>query len=256
MVGSIAGNVSKLGWKFEISLEICFLHLSIASNLVLFRLNWVHPLSQLRGKSHRRDLIWRRQCKARDFSNDQVTKLYIATDGRFRLNPATSFWVYLTNLTPRHKPYLLLILALSSDHPELQSSAQTILIGPRLRCRYRNFKFSFKETTIIRPAHETPKHCLKISELDLLVPSIHVPGVYFYRRPNNSSDFFEAGLLKEALSKVLVPYYPMAGRLGRAENRKFIDINCNGEGVLSMEAETTSVIDDLGDFESTIIREY
>ena len=113
-----------------------------------------------------------------------------------------------------------------------------------------------KETTIIRPAHETPKHCLKISELDLLVPSIHVPGVYFYRRPNNSSDFFEAGLLKEALSKVLVPYYPMAGRLGRAENRKFIDINCNGEGVLSMEAETTSVIDDLGDFESTIIREY
>lgn len=44
MVGSIAGNVSKLGWKFEISLEICFLYLSIASNLVLFRLNWVHPL--------------------------------------------------------------------------------------------------------------------------------------------------------------------------------------------------------------------
>ncbi|KAH9666122.1 Shikimate O-hydroxycinnamoyltransferase [Citrus sinensis] len=110
-----------------------------------------------------------------------------------------------------------------------------------------------KESTIIRPAHETPKHCLKNSELDLLVPSIHVPGVYFYRRPNNSSDFFEAGLLKEALSKVLVPYYPMAGRLGRAENGKFIDINCNGEGVLFMEAETTCVIDDLGDFESNTI---
>ncbi|GAY51224.1 hypothetical protein CUMW_132610 [Citrus unshiu] len=110
-----------------------------------------------------------------------------------------------------------------------------------------------KESTIIRPAHETPKHCLKNSELDLLVPSIHVPGVYFYRRPNNSSDFFEAGLLKEALSKVLVPYYPMAGRLGRAENGKFTDINCNGEGVLFMEAETTCVIDDLGDFESNTI---
>ncbi|GAY51223.1 hypothetical protein CUMW_132600 [Citrus unshiu] len=66
---------------------------------------------------------------------------------------------------------------------------------------------------------------------------------------DNVSAFHDAarpGLLKEALSKVLVPYYPMAGRLGRAENRKFIDINCNGEGVLSMEAETTSVIDDLG----------
>ncbi|KAH9714491.1 Shikimate O-hydroxycinnamoyltransferase [Citrus sinensis] len=110
-----------------------------------------------------------------------------------------------------------------------------------------------KESTIIRPAHETPKHCLKNSELDLLVPSIHAPGVYFYRRPNNSSDFFGAGLLKEALSKVLVPYYPMAGRLGRAENGKFTDINCNGEGVLFMEAETTCVIDDLGDFESNTI---
>lgn len=94
------------------------------------------------------------------------------------------------------------------------------------------------------------KHCLKNSELDLLVPSIYLPGVHSYRQPNNSSNSFEAGLLKEALSKVLVPYYPMAKRLGRAEDGKFIEINCNGEGVLFMEAETSCVIDDLGDFES------
>ena len=54
-------------------------------------------------------------------------------------------------------------------------------------------------------------------------------------------------MLKEALSKTLVPFYPMAGRLGSDENGR-LDIICNAEGVLLIEAETTSTIDDLGDF--------
>lgn len=57
-------------------------------------------------------------------------------------------------------------------------------------------------------------------------------------------------MLKEALSKVLVPFYPMAGRLGRDQKGR-IEIKCNGEGVLFVEAETSHVIDDLGDFESS-----
>lgn len=44
---------------------------------------------------------------------------------------------------------------------------------------------------------------------------------------------------------------PMAGRFGRDENGRIV-INCNGEGVLFLEAETSCVIDDLGDFESTL----
>ncbi|KAA3480055.1 shikimate O-hydroxycinnamoyltransferase-like [Gossypium australe] len=71
-----------------------------------------------------------------------------------------------------------------------------------------------KESTIVRPADDIPKQ----------------------RR------------LKEALSKILVPFYPIAGRLGYDENGR-LEIICNAEEVLFVEAETTSVMEHLiGDF--------
>ncbi|KAJ4709561.1 Hydroxycinnamoyl-CoA shikimate/quinate hydroxycinnamoyl transferase, partial [Melia azedarach] len=104
-----------------------------------------------------------------------------------------------------------------------------------------------KQSAMIRPAQETPKHLLPNSELDLVAPAMYVPTVYFYRRSNDSSNFFEAGLLKESLSHILVPFYPIAGRLGKTEDGGNV-VECNGEGVLFIEAETDCVIDDLGDF--------
>ncbi|KAJ4710284.1 Hydroxycinnamoyl-CoA shikimate/quinate hydroxycinnamoyl transferase [Melia azedarach] len=103
-----------------------------------------------------------------------------------------------------------------------------------------------KESTIIRPAQETPKHCLRLSDSDLLVRAVHASNVFFYRS-NDSFNFFDIGLLKESLSKVLVPFYPMAGRFGRDENGR-IQMQCNGEGVLFEEAESSCAIDDFGDF--------
>lgn len=44
-----------------------------------------------------------------------------------------------------------------------------------------------------------------------------------------------------------MPFYPVAGRLQKDENGK-IEILCNGEGVLFLEAETSCGIDDFGDF--------
>ncbi|KAF4397146.1 hypothetical protein G4B88_008992 [Cannabis sativa] len=46
------------------------------------------------------------------------------------------------------------------------------------------------------------------------------------------------------LAKVLVPFYPLVGRL-RYDNGGRLEINCNLEGVLFMVAETESVMDDL-----------
>ena len=114
-------------------------------------------------------------------------------------------------------------------------------------------EIQIKKSTTIRPAEETPKHCLQSSVLDLLPRAAHIPGFYFFRQgqPNDSSNFFEAGLLKEALSKVLVPFYPMAGRLGRDQNGR-IEIKCNGEGALFAEAKTSCVLEDLEDFESNL----
>ncbi|OVA10306.1 Transferase [Macleaya cordata] len=111
-------------------------------------------------------------------------------------------------------------------------------------------KITVTESTMVRPAEDTPKLNLWNSNVDLVVPRMHTPSVYFYR-PNGSSNFFDGNVLKEALSKALVPFYPMAGRLKRDEDGR-IEIDCSGQGVLLVEAETGSVVDDFGDFAPTL----
>ncbi|KAG0472031.1 hypothetical protein HPP92_016577 [Vanilla planifolia] len=109
-----------------------------------------------------------------------------------------------------------------------------------------------RETTMVKPAAETPRRRLWNSNLDLVVPRFHTPSVYFYRRPEDAGEmFFEAVRLKETLSRALVPFYPMAGRLARDEDGR-IAIECNGEGVLFVVAETDAVVDDFGDFAPTM----
>ncbi|KAH7859812.1 hypothetical protein Vadar_005768 [Vaccinium darrowii] len=85
-------------------------------------------------------------------------------------------------------------------------------------------KIKVKESTIVKPAKETPKHILRSSNLDLL----------------------------EALSNCLVVFYPVAGRLRRRDDGGSkgggFDIDCNGKGVLFVEAEAEGVTDDFSDF--------
>lgn len=107
-----------------------------------------------------------------------------------------------------------------------------------------------KSAQMVRPAAPTPQRDLWNSNVDLVVPRIHTASVYFYR-PSGSPDFFSMQILRDALSKLLVPFYPMAGRLKRDPDGR-IEINCNGEGVLLVEAITDSVIDDFGDFAPTM----
>ncbi|KAJ0724387.1 putative transferase [Helianthus annuus] len=107
---------------------------------------------------------------------------------------------------------------------------------------------TIKNSTIIPPSEpiaDAPNQ-LWTSNLDLVVGRIHILTVYFYR-PNGSSNFFDPNVMKKALADVLVPFYPMAGRLGRDESGRIV-INCNGEGVLFVEAESDSCLDDFGEF--------
>lgn len=111
-------------------------------------------------------------------------------------------------------------------------------------------KIEVKESTMVKPAAETPQQRLWNSNVDLVVPNFHTPSVYFYR-PTGSPNFFDGKVLKEALSKALVPFYPMAGRLCRDEDGR-IEIDCKGQGVLFVEAESDGVVDDFGDFAPTL----
>ncbi|RZC57093.1 hypothetical protein C5167_004392 [Papaver somniferum] len=114
-------------------------------------------------------------------------------------------------------------------------------------------KVTVRESSVVKPAKETPKVCLWTSNFDQLFV-VHAQTVYFYRRPtltggssSSSDDFFDSTVLKDGLSKALVYYYPIAGRLKRNESGR-AEINCTGEGATFIEAETDSCIEDLGDF--------
>ncbi|KAI4312959.1 hypothetical protein MLD38_037743 [Melastoma candidum] len=107
-----------------------------------------------------------------------------------------------------------------------------------------------RESTMVKPAGETPRHFLWNSNMDLIVRHGHMITVYFYR-PNGVPGFFDAEVMKEALGKALVMFYPMAGRLRRDEEGR-VEIDCNGEGALFVVAETLSMINDLGDFTASL----
>ncbi|KAL9996701.1 putative quinate O-hydroxycinnamoyltransferase [Helianthus debilis subsp. tardiflorus] len=111
-------------------------------------------------------------------------------------------------------------------------------------------KITVTNSTMVRPAEETPRIKLWNSNVDLVVPNFHTPSVYFYR-PNGGSNFFDPKVMIKALSKALVPFYPMGGRLTRDEDGR-IEIDCQGQGVLFVEAESDGVIDDFGDFAPTL----
>ncbi|KAJ8553563.1 hypothetical protein K7X08_024241 [Anisodus acutangulus] len=111
-------------------------------------------------------------------------------------------------------------------------------------------KIEVRKSTMVQPATETPQLKLWNSNVDLVVPNFHTPSVYFYR-PTGSPNFFDGKVLKEALSRALVPFYPMAGRLSRDEDGR-IEIDCKGQGVLFVEAESDGVVDDFGDFAPTL----
>ncbi|PON77790.1 Transferase [Parasponia andersonii] len=106
-----------------------------------------------------------------------------------------------------------------------------------------------KEKTMVKPAEKSPRQWLWMSILDMMNNPNHVPLIYFYRS-NGASNFFDANVLKQALSKVLVTFYPLAGRF-RLDGGGRIEIDCNDEGVLFVTAETSYVIDSVGDFAPT-----
>ncbi|MCO5606787.1 hypothetical protein L7F22_060977 [Adiantum nelumboides] len=117
-------------------------------------------------------------------------------------------------------------------------------------------KVTVRRSKLVPPATETPKRVLWNSNVDLVIPRIHTPSVYFYTRNNDrmgkTDDFFSFDILEKALGKALVPFYPMAGRLLMNFEDGRIYLNCNAKGVLLVEAEIDAVLDDFGDFAPTL----
>ncbi|KAK1567857.1 hypothetical protein Q3G72_017531 [Acer saccharum] len=109
------------------------------------------------------------------------------------------------------------------------------------------FQLSVKqlgEPTLVTPAEETEKGLYFLSNLDQNIAVI-VRTIYCFKSDDKGNE--KAGeVIKEALKKVLVHYYPLAGRLTISSEGKLI-INCNGEGAVFVEAEANCSLEEIGD---------
>ena len=116
---------------------------------------------------------------------------------------------------------------------------------------------SLKDSYTVIPAEPTFNGRLSLSEWDQIGTLTHVPTIYFYRP---SQDWVMRGgdilaTLRHSLSRVLVHFYPLAGRLCWIEGGR-LEIECNSMGVQMIEAESKATLENFGDFTSSPYLEY
>ncbi|OVA17440.1 Transferase [Macleaya cordata] len=103
------------------------------------------------------------------------------------------------------------------------------------------------EPILVSPAEETQKGLYFLSNLDQNMAGI-VQTIYCFK---SSVDYQKGNdlasqVIKDALAKVLVYYYPLAGRLMSGAEGKLI-IDCTGEGAVFVEAEADCMMEEIGD---------
>ncbi|CAM8980102.1 unnamed protein product [Rhodiola kirilowii] len=100
------------------------------------------------------------------------------------------------------------------------------------------------DPTLVPPATETHNGLYYLSNLDQNIEVI-VRTIYCFRSENEGNEH-AIEVIKDALSKVLVHYYPLAGRLAISPEGKFA-VDCTGEGAVFVEAEADCGMDHIGD---------
>nr|KYP54274.1 Anthranilate N-benzoyltransferase protein 1 [Cajanus cajan] len=88
---------------------------------------------------------------------------------------------------------------------------------------------SLKGCYTVKPWEKTWCGRLALSELDQTGQVTHVPTLYFYHPPENCMYSTIASTLRDSLSRVLVPFYTLAGRLHWINNGR-LELHCNASG--------------------------
>ncbi|GMN52018.1 hypothetical protein TIFTF001_021164 [Ficus carica] len=122
---------------------------------------------------------------------------------------------------------------------------------------------------MVRPAHDQQTSCTKprqfLSPLDQINSLTHTQIIYFYQPPKilctPRDTIFVT--LRDSLSRVLVPFYPLAGRLrwsvdhDQTDNHNGrLELDCNGHGVAFFEAELDAELVEFGDFTPSSTMNY
>ncbi|AES82602.2 benzyl alcohol O-benzoyltransferase [Medicago truncatula] len=100
---------------------------------------------------------------------------------------------------------------------------------------------------LVPPAAPTPREVKLLSDIDdQECLRFNMPIIFIYRHEPSMIEKDPAKVLKRALSQTLVYYYPLAGRIREGARDKLM-VDCTGEGVMFIEAETDVTLDEFGD---------
>ncbi|GAV77435.1 Transferase domain-containing protein [Cephalotus follicularis] len=92
---------------------------------------------------------------------------------------------------------------------------------------------------------QTPRHLKYLSDLDDKY-RMQNDVILFYKNNPSMKGKDPVSLIREALGRALVYYYPFAGRLRVGPNEKLM-VDCTDEGILFIEAEANITLEQLGD---------
>lgn len=103
------------------------------------------------------------------------------------------------------------------------------------------------EPVLVAPAEATPHEFKRLSDIDDQDGlRFHIPVIQFYYNNPSMGGQDPAKVIREALARALVFYYPLAGRLRESAERKLV-VECTGEGVLFIEADADVRLEQFGD---------
>uniref|UniRef100_A0A7N0TBR0 Uncharacterized protein n=1 Tax=Kalanchoe fedtschenkoi TaxID=63787 RepID=A0A7N0TBR0_KALFE len=111
-----------------------------------------------------------------------------------------------------------------------------------------SFKVTRQAPVLIAPAAPTPhelKHLSDIDDQECL--RFQVPVIQFYRQSHLGRSNDPVGVIREAIGKALVHYYPFAGRLREVGSGRKLAVDCTGEGIMFIEADADVSVDEFGD---------
>ncbi|XP_061989169.1 alcohol acyl transferase 2-like [Rosa rugosa] len=110
------------------------------------------------------------------------------------------------------------------------------------------FQVNRTQPQLITPARPTPRETKMLSDIDDQQGlRFQIPVIIAYKNnPSMSNRKGPVQVIREAISRALVYYYPLAGRLREGPNRKLM-VDCNGEGVLFVGANADVTLEEIGD---------
>ncbi|CAG8762420.1 16539_t:CDS:1 [Racocetra persica] len=99
---------------------------------------------------------------------------------------------------------------------------------------------TIKETLYVKPSRPTKHVQIALSNCDIIVSTIYVGPIYFFKNVLKKDNFMNIQKLLASLGDVLNDYYPLAGTLKSAfDGRPIID--CNDRGVQFIVAECSGI---------------